>query len=643
MPDDTTVAEIIYPPPRRTTAIKGLIPRLPERGKIKIGMKGAMRRSSGGTDFQPPMKLDHFLVTTLERDRETQNFMRDEEFHRRFGDEPHQIDVRLLYDDVHLNFMTRYACFIGRTLWCTGDGESATRLSENPPKSRQELDQLRPQPREVTCTCFRQANSYEGRDKCKMNGNLSVILDGVSGLGGVWNFRTTSYWSITGIQSSLEFIHSITGGILSNIPLRLSLQPKQITLADGKGSTIYVVSVEFPGTVHELQRIGHSVALERANTHVSIAHIEDEARRRLLAAPLDMVLPGDDNGEVVEEFYPEQAQDSETAGPPTREQFRQQQQQHPAGKPAVPQANPQARSPAVSSGPQPGPESASNSEIGPPVSVSPATEEVVRDDAREGQRQVGSPESLTASESSQSSDHETWDVTNPDDGEVTSYETAAEAEMAFLQQLNAGMRKALHAKPGSTLAKSIEAVVESNFELLSAFPDDARTRLYEKIDMASAQVAAAHNGTKAPSNPPKQPDAISEALSQGTRLPSVEGRAGPGLSTPAGPEAPEGQVGPGPDDQSQSRDIEIKPQTYGPGRGVDWKKTIDNTIGMIETMTVEELATFQTFATNARHIAQLKLMDAQTRQVGMGKTEPQAWARVQKALEARTAELTQGG
>src|SRR5215472_5520100 len=108
-------------PPRRL-AIRNLIPRLPERGKIKIGMKGDMITSSRGNDFQPPMKLDHFLVTTLERGQDG-NFLIDEEFHRRFGPEPKEIPIRLLYDDVNLNFLTRYACFLGRTLWCSGDGD----------------------------------------------------------------------------------------------------------------------------------------------------------------------------------------------------------------------------------------------------------------------------------------------------------------------------------------------------------------------------------------------------------------------------------------------------------------------------------------------------------------------------------------
>ena len=97
---------------RRPNMIKGLVPSLPERGKIKIGIKGATIRSRRGVDFQPPQKLDHFVVTTLERGKDG-NFLPDAALMERLGDKPTEIPVRLLYDDPTLNFPTRLACFVG--------------------------------------------------------------------------------------------------------------------------------------------------------------------------------------------------------------------------------------------------------------------------------------------------------------------------------------------------------------------------------------------------------------------------------------------------------------------------------------------------------------------------------------------------
>ncbi len=293
-------------PPRRAREpmrIRNLGARLPERGKIKIGMKAALRTSSQGNEFQPPQKLDHFRVTTLDRGKDG-NFLIDEDFHNAHGPEPKEIPIRLLYDEVDLNFPTRYACFLGRTLWCTGNGEVATRISDSPPRNRSEIEQLKPKPREVECTCFRQEPSYDGRDKCKPNGALGCIIDGHSGLGGVWTFRTTSYNSIVGILSSLEFMRQITGGILANIPLKLRIMPKQATNpTNGTQVMIYVVGLEFAGDVPQLQQYGHQIALDRARTHVSIANIEQEARRMLALPGLNAVLPGDNVDDVIDEFY----------------------------------------------------------------------------------------------------------------------------------------------------------------------------------------------------------------------------------------------------------------------------------------------------------------------------------------------------
>lgn len=306
MPDDQ---EYVPRRSRQVTSIKGLVPALPERGRIKIGIKGAMRKSRNGNEFQPPQKLDHFIVTTLDR-QEDGNFLRDEAIHAVIGDKPTDIKVRLLYDDPSLNFPTRYAAYKGRQLWCSGDGETASRMDDDN-KGRSN----------VKCTCFRQDPEYKGADKCKMNGVLSTLIDGAGGIGGVWKFRTTSYNTIVGIMSSMAFLRQITGGPLANLPLTLQVRPKQATDPEGKQQTIYVVGLEFPGDMEELQNRGHQIALDRATTHISIVHIEDEARRLLSYAPVNVPLPGDDESDVIEEFYPEQVTGQTAPARPRRSDF----------------------------------------------------------------------------------------------------------------------------------------------------------------------------------------------------------------------------------------------------------------------------------------------------------------------------------
>lgn len=328
MADDTTLTAQYRNLERPSMMIRNLQARLPERGKIKIGRKGEERKTRAGNMFQPPQKLDHFVVTTLERGADN-NFLRDEQIHSLYGNEPTVLPVRLLYDDIEMNFQTRYACFLGRTLWCTGDGNIARRLSEAPTKT----SIAEGPPRVVDCTCFRADPEYGAdpnnpkHDKCKMNGNLAALIEGAGGIGGIWNFRTTSFNTITGLMSSLVFIKSVTGGPLANIPLQLRIHPKQASNPhDRSAVTIFVVTIEFAGSMMDLQDEGHRIALHRATTHLSIRHIEDEARRRLSLASPDVPLPGDNVTDVLNEFYPEQI--PERPARPMREPAKREEMVH---------------------------------------------------------------------------------------------------------------------------------------------------------------------------------------------------------------------------------------------------------------------------------------------------------------------------
>jgi hypothetical protein len=292
--------------PRRL-GIKNLLSGLAERGKIKIGNKGETRKGSNG-DYQLPQKLDHFLITTTARGGDG-NFLRDAALHNMLGEKPVEIPVVLLYDDIDLNFQTRYCAYVGRTAWCSGDGEQAERIREGGGRVI------------VPCTCERVEQTYKGPDKCKPNGKLSVIIQGAEVVGGVWVFRTTSFHTIRGILSSLALIQRITGGPLAGIPLMLTLAPR--TVADpntGKNQTVYIVSLEFRGSMESLQDRGYSALLTRQQHHVRIEAIEEDARRMLAANPRSFGAPAPDEvDDDIDEFYPETS-DVEAQGEPVATQ-----------------------------------------------------------------------------------------------------------------------------------------------------------------------------------------------------------------------------------------------------------------------------------------------------------------------------------
>jgi hypothetical protein len=278
--------------------VKGLTPQLAERGKLKIGEKGEMKTSQGGKQFTLPRKLDHFLITTMQRDA-AGRLMPDVALMARLkpeGGKITEVPVRLLYDDIDLNFLTRYSCYRGNRCWCSGDGEAAQRFTGENGKYQ-----------EVPCPCERVDPLYTGQDRCKILGTLQVLIEGVDRIGGVWKFRTTSWNTVNAILSSLALIKTITGGPLAGIPLHLVLSPKTVTVpTTGQNMVVYVVSLEFRGTEQELAELGYQIARRRMEHRIKMEQVESDARARLVAPHQE---PQEEQAETAQEFYPEGAAD----------------------------------------------------------------------------------------------------------------------------------------------------------------------------------------------------------------------------------------------------------------------------------------------------------------------------------------------
>ncbi len=279
-------------------AIKNLMPQLAERGKVKIGEKGEQKTSQGGKSFAQPRKLDHFAITTLQRDT-AGRLMPDTALMSKLSKNNGkltEIPVRLLYDDIDLNFPTRYACYRGNRCWCSGDGEKAQRVAGNNGGFQT-----------VPCPCERQEALYSGQDKCKILGTLQVLIEGTDRIGGVWKLRTTSWNSVNAILSSLTLIKAITGGPLAGIPLAMVLSPKTVAIpTTGQAMEIYVVSLEYKGNEGQLEDLGFSIARKRIEHRVKMEQIEDQARR-MLAPP--QAEPIEDQLETAEEFFPDTVTD----------------------------------------------------------------------------------------------------------------------------------------------------------------------------------------------------------------------------------------------------------------------------------------------------------------------------------------------
>lgn len=272
--------------------VHGLMPGLAEVGKIKIGIKGDEVRSKDGNTFRLPKKIDYFRIVKNERD-ENEDYVLDEQIIEIIKNNPAAmynkemniigIPIRLLYNEIDLVFPTQYVSYVNGKLSCSGNGIKANTRDG----------------RETTCPCKRLDNTYTGKDKCKISGVLSCIIEGAN-VGGCYKFRTTSINSARYILSSLMLIKAATGGLLSFIPLRLVINPKKTIIpTTGKPTTVYVVTVEFQGGVEQLQQKALEMGRERVSLIENMRDIEAEAKR------IVSVDTEQEEKEIAEEFFPE--------------------------------------------------------------------------------------------------------------------------------------------------------------------------------------------------------------------------------------------------------------------------------------------------------------------------------------------------
>lgn len=262
--------------------IKGIEPQLCECGKIKIGKKGQSKKTSSGKNMRLPSKLDHFEVTTTEKD-ENGDFVLDQNIMAKIGDNCRELPVRLLHDNPEKNFMTSFAYYDSAACICRGDGEWAVDASGE------------------VIECDPEVCPYFQKKKCKPNGILSVLLEDAPRVGGVYKFRTTGWNSIRNILSAMEFIKGLSGGVLAGLPLVLTVQPKTTVIPGTKTpTTIYTVNLEYQGSIGEMLNLAKVEAEQRIRS-AKIQNAIDEQDIALLQAPEST----EECLDVTEEFYPD--------------------------------------------------------------------------------------------------------------------------------------------------------------------------------------------------------------------------------------------------------------------------------------------------------------------------------------------------
>lgn len=277
-------------------------PRVCEIGKIKIGRKSSQeRKSASGGTWRAPEKLDHFVVTTMNRDKNG-DYLPDatlmeslSEFQDADG-KLRELPVMVLSNDAEEILQSRYEWYVGKRIAAWSDGVTLYKKydgktwHEAPVESEWDPEKAK-------------AKDSKGNRYFKLHTTLRVVIAAPKARwGGHYLFRTTSDISAQQLLGSLTHIASLTGGILRGLPLRLVVRPMQVS-PDGKTTTVFVVHLDLLGP--DLTAI-QKQALERARFELENRHQLQKAQveyRKLLAIAAHE--PPADQADIAEEFHPE--------------------------------------------------------------------------------------------------------------------------------------------------------------------------------------------------------------------------------------------------------------------------------------------------------------------------------------------------
>ena len=283
--------------------IKGLAITPPILGRISIGR---MVEKNGK---RLPEKDDQFTITSEIQSKEGWiKHPLDEQLRSKTTNQKlRTIPVRMIFNDPELNLRAEYTLFdrqTGRPV-CVGNGETCQRLTN------QGVEQ-HACPSADLCPLAQGGN-------CKPYGRLHVNLDESDELG-TFIFRTTGFNSIRTLAARLSYYHAASDGLLSCLPLQLTLRGKSTT--QSYRTPVYYVDLTLREGVNLQQAIQMAKDIDQQSKQSGFnqSALDHTARQGFANAQFEV--NSEEGLDLVEEFYSdenqkgdvEQAQSVTTAG-----------------------------------------------------------------------------------------------------------------------------------------------------------------------------------------------------------------------------------------------------------------------------------------------------------------------------------------
>ena len=273
--------------------IKGLAITPPILGRISIGK---LVEKNGK---RVPEKDDQFTITRQIQNKESGwvKHPLDEQLRVKAPNQKlRSIPVRMIFNDPELNLRAEYSLFdrqTGRPV-CIGNGETCQRLTNQGVEHH-------PCPSPDLCPLAQGG-------LCKPYGRLYVNLD-ESDEFGTFIFRTTGFNSIRTLAARLSYYHAASNGLLSCLPLQLTLRGK--STIQSYRTPVYYVDLTLREGVHLQEAIQTAKEIDQKSklSGFNQAALDQTALHGYANARFEV--DGEDGLDLVEEFYVDKNSESE--------------------------------------------------------------------------------------------------------------------------------------------------------------------------------------------------------------------------------------------------------------------------------------------------------------------------------------------
>ena len=264
--------------------IKGLAITPPILGRISIG------RVIEKNGKRLPEKDDQFTITSQIQGKDGWiKHPLDEQLRNQAPNQKlRSIPVRMIFNDPELNLRAEYSLFdrqTGRPI-CVGNGQTCQRMTS------QGVEQ-HPCPSPDLCPLGQGGH-------CKPYARLHVNLD-ESDEFGTFIFRTTGFNSIRTLAARLNYYHAASGGLLSCLPLQLTLRGKSTT--QSYRQPVYYVDLTLREGVDLKTAIQTAKEIDQQGKQAGFDQVALDQIARQGFANAKFEVHAEEGMELLEEFY----------------------------------------------------------------------------------------------------------------------------------------------------------------------------------------------------------------------------------------------------------------------------------------------------------------------------------------------------